>query len=119
MKNNTNTNPNPNNVTAVIVDGKLVITLPFKATPKLTKNGRNYIVAEAAPFPIWATVQVDGEEVALNVCALVKNPEHPDNKPQPVAPVAPPVPKFFQKKASSGKVQGNGTVNRLKPASVQ
>src|ERR1041385_613364 len=84
--------------------GNLVITLPLKATPKLTKNEKNYCVAETGTWPQnWVTVDVDGTQVGLTVCALVKNPDHPDNKPAPVV-VLPPAPKFFQKKTN---VNGN------------
>jgi hypothetical protein len=124
MKNITNTNgtDNTNGITAVLsADGKyLVVSLPLILDQgKKTKNGRNYVAASSGDFPKnWVTLVVDGEEIGFNAIALVKDPTHPDNQPK-VEPVKPAMPKFFQKKASSGKVQGNGTVNRLKPASVQ
>ena len=88
--------------------GQLVITMPLMATPTLTKNEKNYTVAQTGTWPQnWVTVDVNGTSVGLTVCALVKNPEHPDNKPAPVV-VAPPVPKFFTKPAAVAKPGGNG-----------
>ena len=108
------TNTISSTVTAVITaDNKLVITLPLNAQPKLTKNQKSYVVAETGTWPQnWVTVDVDGESVGLTVCALIKNPEHPDNKPQPV--VTAPVPAFFKK---GGKPGSNGK-SRIMPASV-
>lgn len=110
-------------VTAIINEaGQLVITMPLNASPKLTKNEKNYVVAETGTWPQnWVTVDVDGTSVGLTVCALVKNPEHPDNKPQPVVVVA-PAPKFFVKKATAaaGKpaINGNGS-SRIMPSTVR
>jgi hypothetical protein len=101
-------------------DNRLVISIPLNANPKLTKNQKNYVVAETGTWPQnWVTVDVDGEQVGLTVCALVKNPEHPDNK-APVVVVAPPAPKFFAKKSTgAAKPVGNGTVaaKRIMPGS--
>ena len=108
-------------ITGTVVNGNLVITVPLIAAPKLTKNGKNYCVANTGDWPQnWTTVLVDGEEVGLTLCALVKNPEHPDNQ-APVVPVVPPAPKFFVKKAAKpvGNVNGNGTLaaKRIMPGS--
>jgi len=114
----TNQNTISSTVTAALsADGKnLVISLPLNTTAKLTKNQKNYVVAETGTWPQnWVTVDVDGEQVGLTVCALVKNPEHPDNQPKPVAP-APVVPAFFKGKA--GKPAANGKSGRIMPASV-
>jgi hypothetical protein len=116
------TNSISTEVTATITDdNRLVISIPLKSNPKLTKNEKNYVVAETGTWPQnWVTVAVDGEEVGLTLCALVKNPEHPDNKPAPVAPPVPPAPKFFVKKAAAAaKPVGNGTLaaKRIMPGS--
>ena len=103
-------------VTASIVNDCLVISLPLKTTPKLTKNEKNYCVAETGTWPQnWVSVEVDGTVVGLTVCALVKNPDHPDNKPAPVV-VVPPAPKFFTKAAAAVKPSTNGGLRRTMPA---
>jgi hypothetical protein len=111
------TNSISTTISATITDdgNRLVISIPLNSNPKLTKNQKNYVVAETGAWPQnWVTVDVDGEQVGLTVCALVKNPEHPDNKPV----VAPPAPKFFIKKTAP-KPSGNGTVaaKRIMPGS--
>jgi hypothetical protein len=114
------TNSISTTVTASITDDNqfLIISIPLIAAPKLTKNQKNYVVAETGTWPQnWVTVNVGDEQVGLTVCALVKNPEHPDNKPAPVV-VVPPAPKFFVKKAATKPV-GNGTLaaKRIMPGS--
>jgi len=115
------TNSISTTVTASITDdNRLLISIPLNSNPKLTKNQKNYVVAETGTWPQnWVTVDVDGEQVGLTVCALVKNPEHPDNKPAPVVAV-PPAPKFFVKKgAAKPSGNGNGTLapKRIMPGS--
>ena len=108
---------NTTGISAVINEaGQLVITLPLMASPTLTKNEKNYCVAQTGTWPNnWVTVDVDGTSVGLTVCALVKNPEHPDNKPQPVV-VAPAAPKFFTKPGVKPAGNGNGLGKRAMPA---
>jgi len=103
-------------------DNRLVISIPLQ-TPKLTKNQKNYCVANTGDWPNnWVTVEVNGELIGLTLCALVKNPEHPDNK-APVVPVIPPAPKFFQQKSNvsgngNGTPKTNGVSKRIMPGSM-
>jgi|ERR1051325_5834192 hypothetical protein len=118
MKTNT-INPSNGLTAQVSADGKhLIISVPLipQNEVKLTQNEKNYVIAQSGTWPkCWASVDVEGETVGLNVCALVKNPAHPDNQPKPVAP-APVVPAFFKGKA--GKPAANGKSGRIMPASV-
>lgn len=101
-------------------DGKhLIISVPVIPTDKMekTKNGKSFIIAESGTWPnSWATVLVEGQQVGVNVCVLMDNPDHPDNKP--VAPVAPvttaPVTVFTK----PGKPSNNGVPRRLQPSGV-
>ena len=101
MSNNNNTRTVSANITAsVSAEGILTIQLPLLAEARVTKNGKSIIVAESGTWPqSWATVNVDGALVGLNITALIDNPEY-------VAPVTTPVAKYFNKKAN-----GNGNGN--------
>lgn len=121
MKNSKSGNVNvvSTTITGIVTDdNRLVISIPLQ-TPKLTKNEKNYCVANTGDWPNnWVTINVNGELVGLTLCALVKNPEHPDNKPEPVIP---PAPKFFQQKSNvsgNGAPKTNGVSKRIMPGSM-
>lgn len=107
----------PNGITAILTeDNKLVITVPINPQPfKLTKNGKNFVVAESGSWPQnWVTVDVGGDQVGLTLCALIKNPDHPDNQPKPVTVATAPT---FFKKGTAGKPGSNGH-RRITPSTV-
>jgi hypothetical protein len=98
----------------VTEDNRLIISVPLISNPKLTKNGKNYTVANTGDWPNnWVTVDVNGEQVGLTLCAVMKNLQHPDNQPKPVAP-APVVPTFFKK---AGNGNGAAKPSRIMPGS--
>ncbi|HXJ61836.1 MAG TPA: hypothetical protein VNU68_34785 [Verrucomicrobiae bacterium] len=127
MKNTTKTTTSTNvnhGIVGQVVDNadgtrSLILSVPLQH-PALTENKKNYVIAKTGTWPKqWVTVDVDGEKVGLTLCALIPNPEHPDNKPAPVVPVAPPVPQFFQNKSNATpKVNGNGVSKRIMPGSM-
>ncbi len=104
MSNTNNTRTVSANITAsVSAEGILTIQLPLLADARPTKNGKSLIVAESGTWPqSWATVNVDGALVGLNITALIDNPEY-------VAPVVvAPVAKYFNKKGFVKVGNGNG-----------
>lgn len=58
-------------VTAEIKDGKLIITLPVNQQPVTSSTGKSKIVASTGGFAS-TTVVVNGQQVKVNVTAIIK-----------------------------------------------